>query len=94
MKLNQIIYFLFFLLLTLQTQAQTKLSIVFIGNSITQGKGGDNGLPPPTHAVNYLKEQKGIEDVLFINVRKEWVYNIGLASGEWKVCRVNHQSGG
>jgi hypothetical protein len=60
MKLNQIIYFLFFLLLTLQTQAQTKLSIVFIGNSITHGKGGYIGLPPPTHAFNNHKEQNGI----------------------------------
>ena len=59
----------FLLLLTLQTQAQ-KLSIVFIGNSITQGKGGPNGFPPPTHTVNFLKEKKGVEDVLFINVGK------------------------
>jgi len=59
------------LLLTLQTQAQAqKLSLVFIGNSITQGKGGTNGQPPPTHTVNFLKGKKGIEDVSFVNVGK------------------------
>ncbi|MCF0073575.1 GDSL-type esterase/lipase family protein [Dyadobacter sp. CY261] len=58
----------FLLLISLNTFAQTKLSIVFIGNSITQGKGGDDGFPPPTHAVNYLKAKKGVDDVSFINV--------------------------
>jgi hypothetical protein len=52
----------------LQAQNKTNLSIIFIGNSITQGKGGDNGLPPPTHAVNYLKEQKKAGDIVFVNV--------------------------
>ncbi len=51
-----------------QAQQKTNLSIVFIGNSITQGKGGERGLPPPTHAINYLKEQKRIGDVAFVNV--------------------------
>jgi lysophospholipase L1-like esterase len=88
MKLNQIIYFLFFFLLTLQTQAQTKLSIVFIGNSITQGKGGDNGLPPPTHAVNYLKEQKGIEDVLFINLGKSGSTTLDWLPGSGKYAEL------
>ena len=40
-----------FLLISLNVFSQTKLSIVFIGNSITQGKGGDNGFPPPTKDV-------------------------------------------
>ena len=56
------------LLISFNAFSQAKLSIVFIGNSITQGKGGDNGFPPPTHAVNYLKAQKGVEDVLYANV--------------------------
>ncbi|NIJ55757.1 GDSL-type esterase/lipase family protein [Dyadobacter arcticus] len=67
MKIKSAILVLFLLVSEL-TFGQTKLSIVFIGNSITQGKGGDNGFPPPTHAVNYLKEQKGVEDVKFMNV--------------------------
>jgi len=67
-----------------QSQAQ-KLSIVFIGNSITQGKGGPNGFPPPTHTVNFLKEKKGVEDVSFVNVGKsgsttlDWLPD----SGRW-----------
>ena len=63
---------LFLLLITLTTQAQKaqNLSIVFIGNSITIGKGGDGGFPPPTHAVNYLREQKGVGDVQFTNLGK------------------------
>ena len=65
---NRFAFLLFFCFLSLHTFAQTKLSIVFIGNSITQGKGGEKGFPPPTHAVNFLKEQKGIEDVSFANV--------------------------
>ncbi|QRR02065.1 GDSL-type esterase/lipase family protein [Dyadobacter sandarakinus] len=59
--------FILSLLIVCNALAQQKLSIVFIGNSITQGKGGDNGFPPPTHAVNYLKKQKGVEDVAFVN---------------------------
>ncbi|WP_221390350.1 GDSL-type esterase/lipase family protein [Dyadobacter sp. NIV53] len=61
---------LLFLTLTTLTNAQNKtnLAIVFIGNSITQGKGGDKGLPPPTHAVNFLKEQKEVGDLSFVNV--------------------------
>lgn len=61
---------LLLLLITLTTQAQKaqNLAIVFIGNSITQGKGGPDGFPPPTHAVNYLKEQKGVQDVAFANL--------------------------
>lgn len=53
---------------TVQAQQKTNLSIVFIGNSITQGKGGDEGFPPPTHTVKYLQEQKRIGDVAFVNV--------------------------
>jgi lysophospholipase L1-like esterase len=87
MKSN--ISFLFlFVLVTLQTQAQTKLSIVFVGNSITQGKGGDNGLPPPTHAVNYLKEQKEIEDVLFINVGKSGSTTLDWLPGSGKYAEL------
>lgn len=52
----------------LHAQNKTNLSIVFIGNSITQGKGGDKGFPPPTHAVNYLKAQKNAGDIAFVNV--------------------------
>jgi lysophospholipase L1-like esterase len=71
MKTNITAIFLTLLLSTsslLQAQNKTNLSIVFIGNSITQGKGGDNGFPPPTHAVNYLREQKKAGDVAFVNV--------------------------
>lgn len=57
-----------FLLLSLHAFCQNKLSIVFIGNSITQGKGGDNGQTPPAHAVNYLKAKKGVDEVLYANV--------------------------
>lgn len=73
MKINTttILIFLFLSANTLvHAQNGIKLSIVFIGNSITQGKGGDKGLPPPTHAVNYLKTRKGVADVLFTNVGK------------------------
>ncbi|WP_025765116.1 GDSL-type esterase/lipase family protein [Dyadobacter tibetensis] len=46
----------------------SKLAIVFIGNSITQGKGGPEGSPPPTHAVHYLKQKRGLSDLPYINV--------------------------
>jgi lysophospholipase L1-like esterase len=71
MKINITIIFLVFFLTTsrvLQAQNKSNLSIVFIGNSITQGKGGDNGIPPPTHAVDYLREQKKAGDIAFVNV--------------------------
>jgi len=60
---------LLLLLITLTTQAQKarNLAIVFIGNSITQGKGGPNGFPPPTHTVQFLREQKGVQDVVYAN---------------------------
>lgn len=64
----------FFLLVAVASFSQNvnsgKFSIVFIGNSITEGKGGPNGFPPPTYAVNYLKTQKGVEDVLMANLGK------------------------
>jgi lysophospholipase L1-like esterase len=66
MKLKSILL-LVLSLAFLQSQAQN-LSIVFIGNSITEGKGGPNGFPPPTHAVKYLKEEKGAQDVFLANV--------------------------
>jgi lysophospholipase L1-like esterase len=72
------------LIVCFQTFAQTKLSIVFIGNSITQGKGGDNGFPPPTHAVNYLKEQKGIDDVAYINVGRSGSTTVDWLPGTGK----------
>jgi lysophospholipase L1-like esterase len=67
--------FLFFVFLIalpglVRSQDKGKLAIVFIGNSITQGKGGDKSLPPPTNAVNYLKAQKGVSDVMFVNIGK------------------------
>lgn len=71
MKSNITAIFLVLFLTTstlLHAQNKTNLSIVFIGNSITQGKGGDKGLPPPTHAVNYLKAQKKAGDIAFVNV--------------------------
>lgn len=64
----------FFLLVTVASFSQNansgKFAIVFIGNSITQGKGGPSGFPPPTYAVNYLKTQKGVDDVLMVNLGK------------------------
>lgn len=72
------------LFVCIQTFAQTKLSIVFIGNSITQGKGGDNGFPPPTHAVNYLKEQKGIDDVAYVNVGRSGSTTVDWLPGTGK----------
>jgi lysophospholipase L1-like esterase len=66
---------LFFLLLFSfysfsQNKKERRLCIVFIGNSITEGKGGVNSVPPPTHAANFLKAQRGITDVLFANAGK------------------------
>jgi len=66
-----------------QDKKETKLALVFIGNSITQGSGGPNGSPPPTHAVNYLKKEKGIQDIAFVNVGRsgsttvDWLPGIG-----------------
>ncbi|CAG5006291.1 hypothetical protein DYBT9275_03786 [Dyadobacter sp. CECT 9275] len=75
-----------FLILTIASAAtaQTKPAIVFIGNSITQGKGGPGGFPPPTHAVNYLKEQKGINDVLFANVGRSGSTTLDWLPGSGK----------
>ena len=82
MKIKAVIVFL---LITIHAQAQkTKLSIVFIGNSITQGKGGPNGFPPPTHAVNYLKEQKGVQEVLFANLGKSGSTTLDWLPGSGK----------
>jgi lysophospholipase L1-like esterase len=68
-KITSAFLVLFLIISTfLKAQTKTNLAIVFIGNSITQGKGGGNGLPPPTHAVNYLKEQKKAGDIAFVNV--------------------------
>ncbi|MCF0050351.1 GDSL-type esterase/lipase family protein [Dyadobacter sp. LJ53] len=80
---------LIFLLITaLQVVAQdkkeAKLAIVFIGNSITQGKGGTNGFPPPTHAVNYLKEEKGIQNVSFVNVGRSGSTTVDWLPGHGK----------
>lgn len=71
------------IIISLQAQAQ-KLAIVFIGNSITQGKGGPNGFPPPTHAVNYLKEQKGVQDVLFANLGRSGSTTLDWLPGSGK----------
>ncbi|SKB99238.1 GDSL-type esterase/lipase family protein [Dyadobacter psychrophilus] len=79
---------IFLLVATLQVVAQnkkeSKLAIVFIGNSITQGKGGTNGFPPPTHAVNYLKEEKGIQDVSFVNVGRSGSTTVDWLPGHGK----------
>jgi lysophospholipase L1-like esterase len=72
------------LLVAFNAFSQSRLSIVFIGNSITQGKGGDNGFPPPTHAVNYLKEQKGVEDVVFANIGKSGSTTLDWLPGSGK----------
>jgi lysophospholipase L1-like esterase len=80
-------FLLLFLFVTQLAFAQARLSIVFIGNSITQGKGGDNGFPPPTHAVNYLKTLKSVEDVAFANIGKsgsttlDWLPGSGKYAG-------------
>lgn len=79
--------FVLFLFISQLALAQARLSIVFIGNSITQGKGGDNGFPPPTHAVNYLKAQKKVDDVIFVNIGKsgsttvDWLPGSGRYAG-------------
>ncbi|WP_211320053.1 GDSL-type esterase/lipase family protein [Dyadobacter jejuensis] len=44
------------------------MAIVFIGNSITQGKGGPNGAPPPSHTVDYLLKKRTIKELPYINV--------------------------
>ena len=77
---------LLLLLITLTTQAQKaqNLAIVYIGNSITQGKGGPNGFPPPTHAVNYLKEQKGVQDVVFANLGRSGSTTLDWLPGSGK----------
>ncbi|TLU98844.1 GDSL-type esterase/lipase family protein [Dyadobacter luticola] len=76
--------FLLAFLVAGQVFSQKKLSVVFIGNSITQGKGGDNGLPPPTHAVNYLKAQKGVDDVLFANIGRSGSTTVDWLPGSGK----------
>ncbi|MBE9460856.1 GDSL-type esterase/lipase family protein [Dyadobacter subterraneus] len=77
---------LLLLLITLTTYAQKNqnLAIVFIGNSITQGKGGPDGFPPPTHAVNYLKEQKGVQDVVFANLGRSGSTTLDWLPGSGK----------
>lgn len=77
---------LLLLLITFSTQAQKSqnLAIVFIGNSITQGKGGPNGFPPPTHAVNYLKGQKGVREILFANLGRSGSTTLDWLSGSGK----------
>jgi len=88
MKLNVTIFFL--LLITsisqfAQSQDKGKLAIVFIGNSITQGKGGEKSMPPPTNAVNFLKEQKGVTDVMFVNVGKSGSTTLDWLPGSGKL---------
>ena len=77
---------LLLLLITLTTHAQKSqnLAIVFIGNSITQGKGGPDGFPPPTHAVNYLKEQKEVQNVVFANLGKSGSTTLDWLPGSGK----------
>ncbi|GGM98464.1 hypothetical protein GCM10010967_35400 [Dyadobacter beijingensis] len=72
------------LVVSVSTFAQHKLGIVFIGNSITQGKGGDDGVPPPTHAVDYLKAQKGVEDVAYVNVGRSGSTTVDWLPGTGK----------
>ena len=86
LKITTIILAFFWVSSTLvQAQNKTKLAIVFIGNSITQGKGGPNGQAPPTHTVNFLKENKGVEDVSFVNVGKSGSTTLDWlpGSGRW-----------
>ncbi|MCE6992989.1 GDSL-type esterase/lipase family protein [Dyadobacter sp. CY323] len=83
MKFRLTTLLVIFLLNIFHTEAQ-KIAIVFIGNSITQGKGGDNGFPPPTHAVNYLKEQKGVESVMFVNVGRSGSTTLDWLPGSGK----------
>lgn len=68
-----------------EAQDKTNLSIIFIGNSITEGKGGPNGFPPPTHAVKFLKEEKGAQDVLFANVGKSGSTTVDWLPGSGKL---------
>lgn len=74
---------LLFLLIAVHSQAQN-LAIVFIGNSITQGKGGADGFPPPTHAVNYLKGQKGVQEILFANLGRSGSTTLDWLPGSGK----------
>jgi lysophospholipase L1-like esterase len=74
----------------LQAQKKKNLSIVFIGNSITEGKGGDKGLPPPSHAVHYLEKYKHMGKISYINVGRsgsttlDWLpASIGTGAGRW-----------
>ena len=60
------------------------LAIVFIGNSITQGKGGPDGFPPPTYTVNYLKEQKEVQDIIFANLGKSGSTTLDWLPGSGK----------
>lgn len=74
------------LLSTFSSYAQKtqKLAIVFIGNSITQGKGGPNGFPPPTHAVNYLKQQEAAGDVIYANLGRSGSTTVDWLPGTGK----------
>jgi lysophospholipase L1-like esterase len=67
-----------------QNKQERKLCIVFIGNSITEGKGGPNSDPPPTNTANYLREQKGITDVLFANAGKSGCTTVDFLPGVGK----------
>tara|TARA_R110002124_G_scaffold237977_1_gene403231 strand:+ start:498 stop:1259 length:762 start_codon:yes stop_codon:yes gene_type:complete len=53
-----------------ESKPKENLAIVFIGNSITIGTGGEGGTPPPTHAVNSLRTHKKIGEVAFSNIGK------------------------
>lgn len=68
-----------------EAQDKTNLSIIFIGNSITEGKGGPNGFPPPTHAVKFLKQEKGAHSVLFANVGKSGSTTVDWLPGSGKL---------
>ena len=58
-----------FLLISFQVFSQAKLSIVFIGNSITHGAGLKDPATeaPPVKACDYLRQLKGIGQVRFSN---------------------------
>jgi lysophospholipase L1-like esterase len=80
-KILLAVLFLFSYYSYAQKKQERKLCIVFIGNSITEGKGGPNSSPPPTHAANFLREQKGITDVLFANAGKSGCTTVDFLPG-------------
>jgi hypothetical protein len=74
-----------------QDSKNVRLAIVFIGNSITQGKGGPAGLPPPLHAVEYLRAQKGVEQVSFANIGKSGSTTVDWLPGSGKYAQLVKQ---